>query len=72
MLFKKDVLNIAKGDVISFIKTKDKIGVKPVRLAKLSEVDTSKYIEYIRSALEQFLLAFGVQWDELIGIKKLF
>jgi DNA polymerase I len=72
MLLKKEGLNISKGDVISFIKTKDKIGVKPVRLAKLSEVDTSKYIEYIRSALEQFLLAFGVQWDELIGIKKLF
>ncbi|AFZ70830.1 DNA polymerase elongation subunit (family B) [Caldisphaera lagunensis DSM 15908] len=72
LLMKKEGFNIAKGDVISFIKTKDKLSVKPVRLAKLSEVDTSKYVEYIRSALEQFLLAFGVQWDELIGIKKLF
>ncbi|MCE4623348.1 MAG: DNA-directed DNA polymerase I [Caldisphaeraceae archaeon] len=71
LLLKKEGFNVSKGDVISFVKTKDKVGVRPVRLAKLSEVDTSKYVEYVKSALEQFLLAFGVQWDELIGVRKL-
>jgi DNA polymerase I len=71
LLLKKEGFNVSKGDVISFVKTKDKLSVKPVKLAKLSEVDITKYVEYIRSALEQFLLAFGVQWDELVGVKKL-
>jgi len=62
---------VSKGDIVSFVKTKDKLGVKPVRLARLSDVDTSKYLEYVRSAFEQFLMAFGVKWDELAGVKKL-
>ncbi|MGC9112326.1 DNA-directed DNA polymerase I [Acidilobus sp.] len=62
---------VTRGDIISFVKTKDKVGVKPVRLARLADVDTTKYLEYVRSAFEQFLLAFGVRWDEMTGVKKL-
>ncbi len=67
----KEGVPVSKGDIIAFVKTKDKVGVKPVRLAKLSDVDTSKYLEYVRSAFEQFLLAFGIRWDELAGARKL-
>ncbi|MGC9071977.1 MAG: DNA-directed DNA polymerase I [Acidilobus sp.] len=71
LLLMKEGLMITRGDIISFVKTKDKLGVKPVRLARLSDVDTGKYLEYIRSAFEQFLMAFGVKWDELAGVRKL-
>ena len=71
LLLMNEGITVTKGDIISFVKTKDKVGVKPVRLAKLSDVDTSKYLEYVRSAFEQFLLAFGVQWDELAGVRRL-
>ncbi len=57
-------IQVSRGYVVSFVKTRDKYGVKPVRLAKLSDVDTSKYIEYLRTTFEQMLLASGVRWDE--------
>jgi DNA polymerase I len=47
------------------------VGVKPVRLAKLSEVDANKYLEYVRTAFEQILLALGVNWEEVGGQKSL-
>lgn len=70
-LLQKEGLQIAKGDVIAFVKTKDPIGVKPVRLAKLAEVDTTKYVEYVKTAFEQILLSFGVKWEEMTGQKNL-
>ena len=71
LLLMKEGIPVTRGDIISFVKTKDKLGVKPVRLARLSDVDTNKYLEYVRSAFEQFLMAFGVKWDELAGVRKL-
>ncbi|MEB3774715.1 MAG: DNA-directed DNA polymerase I [Desulfurococcales archaeon] len=67
MLLKRYGVPIEKGYIISFIKSRDKLGVKPVRLAKLADVDTSKYMEYVRTAFEQILLATGVRWSELTG-----
>ncbi len=71
LLLMKEGIQVTRGDIISFVKTKDKLGVKPVRLARLTDVDTNKYLEYVRSAFEQFLMAFGVKWDELAGVRKL-
>jgi len=62
---------VGKGDIIAFVKTRDSVGVKPVKLAKLSEVDTSKYLEYVRTAFEQILLALGVSWEEVGGQRSL-
>ncbi len=62
---------VKKGDIISFVKTKDSIGVRPVRLAKLSDIDISKYMDYVRTAFEQMLLAFGVTWEEISGVNSL-
>jgi DNA polymerase I len=64
-------VNVRKGDIISFVKTKDGLGVRPVRLAKLSDVDISKYMDYIRTAFEQMLLAFGITWEEISGVSSL-
>ena len=59
------------GDIISFVKVRGEPGVKPVQLAKLEEVDSEKYVEYIRGTFEQVLDALGIEWEDLAGVKKL-
>jgi DNA polymerase I len=59
------------GDIISFVKVRGEPGVKPVQLARLEDVDTEKYIEYIRGTFEQVLDALGVEFEDLAGVKKL-
>ena len=59
------------GDIISFVKVVGEPGVKPVQLARLDEVDTTKYVEYIRGTFEQVLDALGVEFEDLAGVKKL-
>jgi DNA polymerase I len=59
------------GDIISFVKVVGEQGVKPIQLAKLDEVDSEKYVEYIRGTFEQVLDALGVEFEDLAGIKKL-
>jgi DNA polymerase I len=59
------------GDIVSFVKVRGELGVKPVQLARLEEVDIEKYIEYIRGTFEQVLDALGVDFEDLAGVKKL-
>ena len=59
------------GDIVSFVKVRGEPGVKPVQLARLEEVDSEKYIEYIRGTFEQVLDSLGVEWEDLAGVKKL-
>jgi DNA polymerase I len=59
------------GDIISFVKVRGEPGVKPVQLARVEEVDTEKYVEYIRGTFEQVLDSLGVEFDDLAGAKKL-
>jgi len=47
------------------------LGVKPVQLASKGEIDTEKYLEYISSTFEQVLDALGIEFDELIGVRRL-
>ena len=68
---KKEGIPVSKGSIITYVKTRDSVGVKPVKLAKLSEVDVGKYQEYIKTSFEQMLMALGVRWEELSGTKKL-
>ena len=59
-------VNIEKGDVIMMVKTRDKrMGVKPVQLAKVTEVDQAKYIEYVKTTFEQILQSLGQTWEEI-------
>ena len=60
-----------KGDVVSFIKSKDSVGAKIVDIAKLQDIDTKKYKELLKSALEQVLDALGITFEEIRGIKKM-
>jgi DNA polymerase I len=60
-----------KGETISFIKSKGSIGARAIELAKLQDIDTKKYKELLKSALEQVLDALGITFDEIKGIKKM-
>jgi len=46
---------------------KSKEGYKAIQLTRLHEVDPDKYIELVKSGLEQFLSAFGIRWEDIIG-----
>jgi DNA polymerase I len=62
---------VKPGDIIAFVKTTTKDGVKPVEMAKKEEIDVDKYIEFMESTFEQLLDALGFSFDEIIGATKL-
>ncbi|MDQ1281073.1 MAG: polymerase, archaea type [Thermoproteota archaeon] len=62
---------IKAGDIISFVKTTNGQGVKPLQLASINEIDVDKYVEYLESTFEQVLDAVGISMDEIMGITKL-
>jgi DNA polymerase I len=62
---------VKSGELIAFVKVRGDVGVKPVQLAKKDEVDVQKYMEYLRSTFDQVLDALGVEFEDLIGVKKL-
>ncbi len=59
--------NVRPGDIIIYVKTTGKDGVKPIQLARIDEVDPNKYIEYLRTSLEQVLDAFGIEFESIMG-----
>ena len=61
-----------KGDVIKIIKTNDEIGATDIETAKFRDLNVKKYRELLRSAVEQFLDALDIEFEEIIykGYKK--
>lgn len=64
-------IEVKPGDLIAFVKVTGELGVKPVQLASKNEIDTEKYLEYISSTFDQVLDALGIEFDELIGVRRL-
>jgi len=64
-------VQLSAGDIISFVKTKDKDGVRPLQLARPEQVDVDKYIDYMRSTFEQVLDALGIDFDKMVGVSSL-
>ncbi len=62
---------VKPGDIIGFVKTNDALGVKPVELARVEEVDVGKYTDYVRSTFEQVFDALGLEFEEITGVTKL-
>ncbi len=60
-----------KGVVVRFIKSKGPIGAKVTEHAKLQDINSKKYRELLKSALEQVLDALGISFEEIKGIKKM-
>jgi DNA polymerase I len=63
--------DIKSGDIISFVKTTNELGVKPIQLAEIRDIDVSKYIEYLESTFEQVLDAIGIDFNQIMGISTL-
>lgn len=59
-------LRVEVGDIISFVKVRGGDGVKAVQLARIDEIDPEKYIEHLRTALEQILESLGTSFDEIV------
>ncbi|MDT7888566.1 MAG: DNA-directed DNA polymerase I [Desulfurococcales archaeon] len=72
LMLVREGIKISQGDNIWFVKVKSKEGVKPVQLAKISEIDVEKYIESLRSAFEQILAPLSIEWEEISGHSKIF
>ncbi|RLG72460.1 MAG: type B DNA-directed DNA polymerase, partial [Thermoprotei archaeon] len=70
-MLKEVGLDVRKGDIVMFVKVRSKYGVKPVQLAKISEIDVNKYVESIESTFEQLLDALNIEFKEIMGISKL-
>jgi len=63
------------GSVISFVKTNKKMAkvtVKPTKMAKRTEVDIKKYIEFLTSTFEQILDPMDISFeDDILGITRM-
>lgn len=66
----EDKQEIKRGDRISYIKTSTKTGVKPVSMATASEVDPSKYLEFMESTLSQITSSMDLDFDTVLGKPK--
>jgi len=55
------------GDIVSFVKVRGGIGVKPVQLARIDEIDEEKYLPHIETTFRQILEAMGVDFNEILG-----
>jgi len=64
------IREIKKGDIISYIKTLNKPGVKPAELAKKEEIDSKKYMEFLESTLEQITSSMDLDFDTILGKPK--
>ena len=64
------IREIKKGDIISYVKILTKPGVKPVEMAKQSEIDSSKYMEFMESVLEQITSSMDLDFDTILGKPK--
>lgn len=62
---------VKPGDIISYVKVQGPSGVKPVQLARVDEVDIEKYVGHIETTFGQVLDALGIEFDEIVGIRKL-
>jgi len=66
----ESIREIKKGDIISYVKILNKPGVKPIEMAKTSEIDSSKYMEFMESTLDQLTSSMNLDFDVMLGKPK--
>ncbi|MEM4637144.1 MAG: DNA-directed DNA polymerase I [Nitrososphaerota archaeon] len=64
-------IQVVSGDIIEYVKTKDKDGVAPLEFARKDQIDVDKYVEYLMSAFEQVFDALDIDFDQIIGVTSL-
>jgi DNA polymerase I len=63
--------DVKAGQTVSYVKVRGEDGVKAVQLARLDEIDFNKYVEIMRSTLEQLLEPAGIDFEGIVGISSL-
>jgi DNA polymerase I len=63
--------DVKAGQTVSYVKVRGEDGVKAVQLARLDEIDFNKYVEIMRSTLEQLLEPAGIDFENIVGISSL-
>ena len=66
----ESIREIKKGDIISYVKIINKPGVKPIEMARKSEIDSSKYMEFMESMLDQLTSSMDLDFDTILGKPK--
>ncbi len=66
----ESIREVKKGDIISYVKILNKPGVRPTEMAKQSEVDSSKYLEFMESTLDQITSSMDLDFDVILGKPK--
>ena len=66
----ESIREIKKGEIISYVKILNKPGVKPVELARQSEIDSSKFMEFMESTLDQITSSMDLDFDTILGKPK--
>jgi len=66
----ESIREIKKGDIISYVKIINKPGVKPVEMARLEEVDSKKYMEFMERTLDQITSSMDLDFDTMLGKPK--
>jgi len=66
----ESIREIKKGDIISYVKILNKPGVRPIEMAQKSEIDTSKYMEFMESTLDQLTSSMDLDFDTILGKPK--
>ena len=66
----ESIREIKKGDKISYVKILNKPGVRPIEMARKSEIDTSKYMEFMESTLDQLTSSMDLDFDTILGKPK--
>lgn len=64
-------IQVSSGDIIEYVKTKDKDGVTPLQFARKDQVDVDKYVEYLTSTFEQVFDALDLEFEKMIGVTSL-
>ena len=70
-LLEKYGRRLGAGDIISYVKVKGDPGVKPIQLARIDEIDVSKYLGHMETTLRQILESIGIDLDAIFGKRSL-
>ena len=62
---------IVPGDTIAFVKVRSRMGVKPVQLARIDEIDEEKYLAHMETIFEQVLSALNLTFSDIIGVTRM-
>ena len=58
---------VGMGEKISYIKVGGMIGVKPIEMAKNTEINSRKYLEFLETTMDQIISPLGMTWDGILG-----